>query len=150
MNLLNSNDASTSYFRRLPHSKHTPFRIAGYFGRGMHVSETSRRPHPAYPCQDAKIFRGIRCYRIARWQTINVSRLHFIIFIRQPSYLPAISLRIVFPWWGHGMETLYALLGPVLPTLLRHIAKILANGSAAFFESYDAIGWNSCDMSQKR
>ena len=40
--------------------------------------------------------------------------------------------------------------GPVLLTLLRHVANILANGSAAFFESCDAIGWNSCDMSQKR
>ena len=27
---------------------------------------------------------------------------------------------------------------------------ILANGRAAFFESCDAIGWNSCDVSQKR
>ena len=36
--------------------------------------------------------------------------------------------------------------------LLRHdaVARILANGSAAFFESCDAIGWNSCDVSQKR
>ena len=41
-------------------------------------------------------------------------------------------------------------LGPVLLMLLRHVARILANGSAAFFESCDAIGWNSCDMSQKR
>ena len=54
--------------------------------------------------------------------------------------------------WRHQMETFSALLGPVLLTLrlLRHVAKILANGSAAFFESCDAIGWNSCDMSQKR
>ena len=41
-------------------------------------------------------------------------------------------------------------LGPVLLTLLRHVAKILANGRAAFFESCNAIGWNSCDVSQKR
>ena len=41
-------------------------------------------------------------------------------------------------------------LGPVLLTLLRHVARILANGRAAFFESCDAIGWNSCDVSQKR
>ena len=40
--------------------------------------------------------------------------------------------------------------GPVLLTLLRRVARILANGSAAFFESCDAIGWNSCDVSQKR
>ena len=40
--------------------------------------------------------------------------------------------------------------GPVLLTLLRHVARILANGRAAFFESCDAIGWNSCDVSQKR
>ena len=35
--------------------------------------------------------------------------------------------------------------GPVL--LLRHdaVARILANGSAAFIESCAAIGWNSCD-----
>ena len=35
--------------------------------------------------------------------------------------------------------------GPVL--LLRHdaVARILANGSAAFIESCLAIGWNSCD-----
>ena len=38
--------------------------------------------------------------------------------------------------------------GPVLLTLLRRVARILANGSAAFFESCDAIGWNSCDVSQ--
>ena len=43
-----------------------------------------------------------------------------------------------------------AKLGPVLLTLLRHVARILANGRAAFFESCDAIGWNSCDVSQKR
>ena len=43
-----------------------------------------------------------------------------------------------------------AILGPVLLTLLRHVARILANGSAAFFESCDTIGWNSRDMSQKR
>ena len=43
-----------------------------------------------------------------------------------------------------------ACLGPVLLTLLRHVARILANGRAAFFESCDAIGWNSCDVSQKR
>ena len=41
-------------------------------------------------------------------------------------------------------------LGPVLLTLLQHVARILANGRAAFFESCDAIGWNSCDVSQKR
>ena len=40
--------------------------------------------------------------------------------------------------------------GPVLLTLLRHVARILANGRAAFFESCDTIGWNSCDVSQKR
>ena len=40
--------------------------------------------------------------------------------------------------------------GPVLLTLLRHVARILTNGSAAFFESCDAIGWNWCDVSQKR
>ena len=35
--------------------------------------------------------------------------------------------------------------GPVL--LLRHdaVARILVNGSAAFIESYAAIGWNYCD-----
>ena len=34
---------------------------------------------------------------------------------------------------------------PVL--LLRHdaVARILANRSAAYFESYTAIGWKSCD-----
>ena len=72
-------------------------------------------------------------------------------------------------WWRHQMETFSALLvicavnspvtgeihthkdlGPVLLTLLRHVARILANGRAAFFESCDAIGWNSCDVSQKR
>ena len=42
-----------------------------------------------------------------------------------------------------------AQLGPVLLTLLWHVARILANGSAAFFESCDVIGWNSCDVSQK-
>ena len=43
-----------------------------------------------------------------------------------------------------------AMLGPVL--LLRHdaVARILANGIAAFFESCDAIGWKACDVSQKR
>ena len=40
--------------------------------------------------------------------------------------------------------------GLVLLTLLRHVARILANGRAAFFENCDAIGWNSCDVSQKR
>ena len=40
--------------------------------------------------------------------------------------------------------------GPVLLTLLRHVARILANGRAAFFESCDTIGWNSCDVSQRR
>ena len=40
--------------------------------------------------------------------------------------------------------------GPVLLTLLRHVPRILANGRAAFFESCDTIGWNSCDTSQKR
>ena len=38
--------------------------------------------------------------------------------------------------------------GPVLLTLLRHVARILANDIAAFKESCDAIGWNSCDVSQ--
>ena len=35
--------------------------------------------------------------------------------------------------------------GPVL--ILRHdaVARILANGSAAFFESCAAIGWKACD-----
>ena len=35
--------------------------------------------------------------------------------------------------------------GPVSP--LRHdaVARILANGSAAFFESCAAIGWKDCD-----
>ena len=46
------------------------------------------------------------------------------------------------------MDTLTKGLGPVLLTLLRHVARILANGRAAFFESCDAIGWNSCDVSQ--
>ena len=50
----------------------------------------------------------------------------------------------------HDMSTLSVVLGPVLLTLLRHVARILANGRAAFFESCDAIGWNSCDVSQKR
>ena len=31
--------------------------------------------------------------------------------------------------------------GPVILTLLRHVARILANGRAAFFESCDTIGW---------
>ena len=31
-------------------------------------------------------------------------------------------------------------LGPVLLTLLHHVARILAYGRAAFFESCDAIG----------
>ena len=47
-------------------------------------------------------------------------------------------------------RALYDGLGPVLLTLLRHVARILANGRAAFFESCDTIGWNSCDVSQKR
>ena len=51
--------------------------------------------------------------------------------------------------WCHDTETVSTQLGPVLLTLLRHVARILANGSAAFFESCDAIGWNSCDVSQK-
>ena len=52
---------------------------------------------------------------------------------------------------GSGIFTfVVATLGPVLLTLLRHVARILANGRAAFFESCDAIGWNSCDVSQKR
>ena len=46
--------------------------------------------------------------------------------------------------WEHADQ------GPVLLTLLRHVARILANGRAAFFESCDTIGWNSCDVSQKR
>ena len=50
----------------------------------------------------------------------------------------------------HDMSTLSVVLGPVLLTLLRHVARILTNGRAAFFESCDAIGWNSCDVSQKR
>ena len=55
-----------------------------------------------------------------------------------------------YTWWRRQMETFSALLGPVLLTLLRHVARILANGRAAFFESCDAIGSNSCDVSQKR
>ena len=51
---------------------------------------------------------------------------------------------------GHRWIPLTKDQGPVLLTLLRHVARILANGSAAFFESCDAIGWNSCDVSQKR
>ena len=51
-----------------------------------------------------------------------------------------------FAWSAPPLSSL----GPVLLTLLRHVARILANGSAAFFESCDAIGWNSCDVSQKR
>ena len=42
----------------------------------------------------------------------------------------------------------YGRLGPQGPVLLlRHdaVARILANGSAAFIESCAAIGWNSCD-----
>ena len=59
-------------------------------------------------------------------------------------------------WKGgrfHITDPLYRAItsqGPVLLTLLRHFATILANGGAAFFESCDAIGWNSCDVSQKR
>ena len=48
-----------------------------------------------------------------------------------------------------GLIVNKASLGPVSLTLLQHVARILANGSAAFFESCDAIGWNSCDVSQK-
>ena len=48
-------------------------------------------------------------------------------------------------WWRHDMETHSVLLGPVL--LLRYdaVARILANGCAAFFESYAAIGWYDGD-----
>ena len=62
-------------------------------------------------------------------------------------------------WWNDTDQTdaivscwcvIEWMLGPVLLTLLRHVARILANGRAAFFESCDAIGWNSCDVSQKR
>ena len=37
---------------------------------------------------------------------------------------------------------------PVL--LLRHdaVARILANGNAAFIESCAAVGWNSCDSAR--
>ena len=49
-----------------------------------------------------------------------------------------------------GQSIAHSLQGPVLLTLLRHVARILANGRAAFFESCDAIGWNFCDVSQKR
>ena len=49
-----------------------------------------------------------------------------------------------------GLKELRHAQGPVLLTLLRHVARILANGRAAFSESCDAIGWNSCDVSQKR
>ena len=51
---------------------------------------------------------------------------------------------------GQKLQTCIEGQGPVLLTLLRHVARILANGRAAFFESCDAIGWNSCDVSQKR
>ena len=51
---------------------------------------------------------------------------------------------------GSSLLFTHIIQGPVLLTLLRHVARILANGSAAFFESCDTIGWNSCDVSQKR
>ena len=47
-------------------------------------------------------------------------------------------------WLKHVIRRPLLALGPVL--LLRHnaVAMLLANGSAAFFESCAAIGWNSC------
>ena len=62
-----------------------------------------------------------------------------------------IYLKSVFRFYTDQMEGAdHKVQGPVLLTLLRHVARILANGRAAFFESCDAIGWNSCDVSQKR
>ena len=68
-----------------------------------------------------------------------------------PSYLMEDQHTYILPsqchgcWWPDNARSQ----GPVLLTLLRHVARILANGSAAFFESCDATGWNSCDVSQK-
>ena len=48
-------------------------------------------------------------------------------------------------WWSRQL-THICTTGPCL-AILRHdaVARILANGSAAFIESCAAIGWNSCD-----
>ena len=55
--------------------------------------------------------------------------------------LEKVLLSIVLPASQKCIPTL----GPLL--LLRHdaVVRILANGSAAFFESCAAIGWKDCD-----
>ena len=53
----------------------------------------------------------------------------------------ASNMENVSIWWRRDGSKLLPLQGPVLP--LRHdaVARVLANGSAAFFESCTTIGW---------
>ena len=85
----------------------------------------------------------IRCY------TYLYTTVGYLVINTKMTDIPSSHCRR-HPRWRHVTEALSAHQGPVLLTLLRHVARILANGRAAFFESCDAIGWNSCDVSQKR
>ena len=65
-------------------------------------------------------------------------------------YIPTFLLIRILHWNGPRVKPCYEAyltipLGPVL--LVRHdaVARILANGSAAFFESCAAPGWKDCD-----
>ena len=81
-------------------------------------------------------------------------------------YVPTVYIKcrpiiIIFTYWSvkqqleisklksvMKLDFKAAVLGPVLLTFLRHVARISANGIAAFKESCAPIGQNSCDMSQ--
>ena len=62
-----------------------------------------------------------------------VSALELRLFCNKPSVCNMI-------WNGTATQ------GPVLLTFLRHVARISANGIAAFKESCAPIGQNSCEM----
>ena len=57
----------------------------------------------------------------------------------------ASNVENVSNWWCHDGSKLLPLQGPVLLLQPDAVARVLANGSAAFFESCATIGWKDCD-----
>ena len=110
-------------------------------------------------CYDCRLFMALLFVAVVRATCSN--KVSAMIYVRKYSIAMKSPVWGTPTWtrWDGGPITFFtksaylgldaAVLGPVLLTLLRHVARILANGRAAFFESCDAIGWNSCDVSQK-
>ena len=85
------------------------------------------------------LMRSVMIYY--KWFSLQWESLEISFAVCQDMVLsqPASCQWFVTPWCPCGVtiKTYSNIQGPVLLTLLRHVARILANGRAAFFESCD-------------